>query len=716
MFNRLLLSLILIVFLGCGSDRADQASVDSDGDGLSNKAEAVLGTSATNEDTDGDGIKDSDEVDNDSDGDGINDALESILEDSDHDGVVDQLDADNSNPTNDSDGDGVSNQHEVLAGTDPLDPNDTPNVTEDSDHDNLADGIDPNDSNIDSDDDNITDGADADVNGDGINDNGVDSDGDGINDSSDADVNGDGVIDNGVDNDGDGINDASDPDDDNDGLLDADDVNSTNPDSDGDGIKDGADADVDGDGVIDNGVDNDGDGINDASDLDDDNDGLLDADDVNSTNPDSDGDGIKDGADADVNGDGINDNGTDSDGDGINDNADADVNGDGINDNGVDSDGDGINDAQDTDDDNDGIVDSIEGDSDSDGDGIKDSLESNTADSDSDGVPNQLDSEDSNPHNDSDGDGQVNSQELTCGNVGDPLDATKRCLWVIEGNESEAFQNAGFIYVPGGFDVDGDGNNEKGFWVSTYQARGTGSEISSNKVIETVGNYRNFIVKNFTVANSSEAIAVYIDGNLTNTTKGEEVTFDENVSASSTRLSLLSPYQILVSLENYSLSSELNSSVTLMSQKQYVQIVQLLKADLDNAGDGSFLRNGLAGEDFGIPMDYRSKIHEFDSSHKEFLSDLMWLKDTNENSKFSLDNLQNWWGIDIDRLQYNSQSYGANSDIDVGLGVGSYKDNYAVMVRGGSVLDLLQGTSGAESDSIASTNGIGFRGAINSLP
>ena len=56
-FYRLLLSFILIVFLGCGSDRADIASVDSDGDGLTDRAEAVLGTSVTNADSDGDGIK-----------------------------------------------------------------------------------------------------------------------------------------------------------------------------------------------------------------------------------------------------------------------------------------------------------------------------------------------------------------------------------------------------------------------------------------------------------------------------------------------------------------------------------------------------------------------------------------------------------------------------------------------------------------------------------
>ncbi len=95
----------------------------------------------------------------------------------------------------------------------------------------------------------------------------------------------------------------------------------------------------------------------------------------------------------------------------------------------------------------------------------------------------------------------------------------------------------------------------------------------------------------------------------------------------------------------------------------------------------------------------------------------MWLKDSHENSKFSLDDLQNWWGVDIDRVKHNHPTYGASSDLDVGLGVGAYKDNYAVIVRGDTILDLLQGTSGVEFDSSRdNTNGIGFRGATDYLP
>jgi hypothetical protein len=89
-----------------------------------------------------------------------------------------------------------------------------PNVIKelpDTDHDKLPDIVDPDDNNTDIDSDGIPDGADVDVNGDGIADNGTDTDGDGINDVADADDDGTAGTDNNqTDSDGDGINDKYD--------------------------------------------------------------------------------------------------------------------------------------------------------------------------------------------------------------------------------------------------------------------------------------------------------------------------------------------------------------------------------------------------------------------------------------------------------------------------------------------------------------------------
>jgi outer membrane protein OmpA-like peptidoglycan-associated protein len=97
-----------------------EGDVDSDGDGLFDRDEGLLGTDPYNPDTDGDGISDGDEVfkyktdplNADSDFDGLSDGAEVLIHGTD--------------PLNpDTDGGGVTDGHEVMEdGTNPLDPND----------------------------------------------------------------------------------------------------------------------------------------------------------------------------------------------------------------------------------------------------------------------------------------------------------------------------------------------------------------------------------------------------------------------------------------------------------------------------------------------------------------------------------------------------------------------------------------------------------------
>ena len=705
-----------------GSDIIDN-SKDSDNDGLADD----LDPNDNNPDTDGDGILDGADADvngdgivdngTDSDGDGINDASDV---DVDGDGIADN--------GVDSDGDGIKDENDIV------------DDSKDNDGDGLSDALDPNDNNPDSDGDGIRDGADVDVNGDGIWDNGTDSDGDGINDVWDIDTDGDGVLDiydvnpKNPDSDGDGILDGADVDVNGDSIVD------NGIDSDGDGIADNYDVDINGDGIADNGVDSDGDGVNDAHDrvdnlADRDGDGLADAIDPNDYSFDIDGDGIPDGADVDVNGDGVLDNGTDSDGDGINDVADSDNNP-----NSLDSDGDGIINEIDPDDDNDAIFDMIENergtnpllaDSDGDGvsdreegiedsdeDGIIDALDSAILDSDKDGVFDQIDSDNNNPLNDSDGDGQANIKELECASDGNPLDENKRCPWAFEEPKGIAKSSVGFVYVPGGFDVDGDGIDEGGFWLSSYQARSTQEEISKAEVIESVGSYIGFVQKEFHLLNSTEAIQGYVDTNLTDTLTGNRLSFKLDDAQNSKRISSMPPYLALASLSRYEMYDSnnqlLENDFGLLTQKQYVHILMLLEADFNNGGDGKTLRNGLLGIDKNVPMvNYTKKVYEFGQNHQEYLRDLIWLIDENLSVKFSLENVKSWWKVYPEEIRYNHRDniFGANSTVDVGFGAGMTKDNYAVVVRGGNGLNLLQGTTGVESDSASSTNGIGFRAA-----
>jgi hypothetical protein len=338
-----------------GSDDVDG---DSDGDGLGNATELLLGTDPLNADTDGDGITDLAEVgpdkvynvgvdtnpaDADTDDDGINDGNEK-----NGTGPLATIGA--TNPLNkDTDGDGIQDGTEIgivakinggvsngviFTGTniavfvpdaDPLTKT-NPNNT-DSDNDGLLDGLEDANKNGKQDNPVIgnsvtqgsgeTDATNPDSDGDGLKD-GAEKLGTGtsagkISDPMDKDT------DNGGTNDGQEITDGTNPslthgsddfagDPDNDGLTTGEEVAlGTNPnsaDTDGDGINDGAEVGID--GVYDVGVDTN------PIDADTDDDGLSDGVEKNGTGPltaygatnplnkDTDGDGIQDGTEVGI--------------------------------------------------------------------------------------------------------------------------------------------------------------------------------------------------------------------------------------------------------------------------------------------------------------------------------------------------------------------------------------------------------------------------------
>jgi hypothetical protein len=147
---------------------------DADGDGLTASDEAALGTNPSNPDTDEDGLRDGNEVNDyetnplalDTDGDGVTDNdevmgqygnLSPTLADTDYDGLSDgdELFVHLTNPIlNDTDNDGESDGAEIAANRDPL-------VLNDRDGDLLGDGLEAyygtNPENPDSDEDILTD-------------------------------------------------------------------------------------------------------------------------------------------------------------------------------------------------------------------------------------------------------------------------------------------------------------------------------------------------------------------------------------------------------------------------------------------------------------------------------------------------------------------------------------------------------------------------------
>ena len=193
-----------------GDGVGNNADPDDDGDGQSDADEASCGSDPLSADSvsldnDSDALPDC--VDTDDDNDGVEDGADAFPLDpneaSDTDG-----DGTGNNTDTDDDGDGFTDDEEVAAGSDPLDPSSLP--PQDTDGDGVTDEEDafPNDPN-----------ESADTDGDGIGNNAdTDDDGDGVADDADAfplDAN------ESLDTDGDGIGNNADTDDDGDGFSDA---------------------------------------------------------------------------------------------------------------------------------------------------------------------------------------------------------------------------------------------------------------------------------------------------------------------------------------------------------------------------------------------------------------------------------------------------------------------------------------------------------------
>jgi len=329
------------------------------------------------------------------------------------------------------------------------------------------------------------------------------------------------------------------------------------------------------------------------------------------------------------------------------------------------------------------------------------------------------------PTNDSDGDGQANSYENNC-TEGDAMDVNKWCPFINDTEAGRILTEHGYSYVPGGFDVDGDGVNEGGFWISRYQARASGVQVGSETVINKVGNVNQYISKNFEVLNRNVDVLSYDEAPLSETSAlaGMELIFDEESVAGVKRISNFTPYLANVCLSQYLLKDEngtvVDVNITMPTHKQYMHVKMLLDADLITPdkdgllGDGRHIRNGVLGTDPNVPLfDYNLIIDEFGEELKEYVRNLVQLRQTNTSTfvdTFSFANdVPAWW--QVDESKFKDFDTGANATQDLGNGIGPEKDAYAVIVRGGSILDVTQGVSGALTDDDGQTNGISFRAA-----
>lgn len=463
---------------------SDPNNADTDGDGLDDYLETLVGTSLTNADTDGDGLSDSTEVEDagsdpllaDSDGDGLDDTFEyyrgtnprssdtdkdglddnteifvtssdPLSADTDQDGINDADEATYSTLPfdGDTDDDGLSDGSEVAAKTDPLVP--------DTDLDGLSDGAEierRTDPLLgDSDGDGALDGAEILAGTDPLN---PDTDGDGLVDGDEAQAGSNPFM---ADTDGDGLSDLEEvllhltfatlADSDADGMLDNLEVKyGLDPLDDADGLPVGgvAVADLDGDGLTNHAEVTEH--LTHPGRVDTDRDQLGDGDEVALT-------AAEPGGNNDVDGDGIpNVLDPDSDGDRLLDGVEVRVGADPY---GLDSDGDGVPDSKETapltDRDADGLANLV--DSDSDNDGLDDSAEralivaaglSPEGDMDNDFLPNGMNDPDT------DGDG-----------LGDGAEVNTPETAIVAGCTTVAQQMNPFVETDAAEDWDCDGTS-----------------------------------------------------------------------------------------------------------------------------------------------------------------------------------------------------------------------------------------------------------------
>ena len=295
--------------------------LDTDGDGLSDIDEGILGTDPLNPDSDGDSIDDSTEV-----------GLVASPTDTDSDGLIDALDTDD-------DGDGILTLTEVPHGD--TDSDGTPDyLDDDDDGDSILTSVEVGAGDADSD--GIDDYLDNDDDGDSVptfvEASAGDTDSDGNPDYLDPDDDGDGILTMTEvpqgDTDSDGNPDYLDDDDDGDSILTSVEVGAG--DTDLDGTPDYLDDDDDGDSILTSvevgAGDTDSDGINDYLDNDDDGDTVPTI--IEASAGDTDSDGISDYLDPDDDGDGfltaIEVPNGDTDADTIPDYLDDDDDGDGV--------------------------------------------------------------------------------------------------------------------------------------------------------------------------------------------------------------------------------------------------------------------------------------------------------------------------------------------------------------------------------------------------
>jgi len=237
-----------------------------------------------------------------------------------------------------------------------------------------------------------------------------------------------------------------------------------------------------------------------------------------------------------------------------------------------------------------------------------------------------------------------------------------------------ATQSAGMIYIPGGFDVDGDGVDESGFWITPYPASVTETNLSS--VVYT--NFNTMIENNFNLLNGS-------DFNYTTGTVSHSITlsmpqFIDQGSDSNSYMSTYYAMDIPKVMASANIAACVVNSTsygtTLPTNKQYLHIMQLLEA----SDDGMTIQNNLLGYDANVPVEYEANIY-YVGDFREYTRDIVTVEGFSAPSFWSVNNITTQ--TVVGEIPLTSWV-----DIDIGFGYPGWFDPMAIVIRQGYDIDL----------------------------
>ena len=302
--------------------------------------------------------------------------------------------------------------------------------------------------------------------------------------------------------------------------------------------------------------------------------------------------------------------------------------------------------------------------------------------------------------------------------------------FITETAKGKAMQNNHFVYIPGGFDVDGDGQDEGGFWIAQYEARKAGTDLNltadSNISAIIANNFKAFDGTGFgTDINTS----TYSNQSATDAGLSPiKVTFDNTITSQNN----ISALGAILSLNHSQITDGYAFSLPL--EKQWMQLVKLAINNPQNwtGGMGTGIlkeelvfANGLLGNDTNVDANYTATVHELSNGLSEWTRGVFKANDRIAGANIQAyqdinsSKIPTWW---LPKLKDTNTTLTSIGGYYGGIGTSPVEDQntnlngnnngaYAITARGGLQLNSKLSAAWIQHGFGSKTNDIGFRAA-----